>query len=91
MKAGQSAFLFSGALTVLGYIGAALFYAYLLGFDTQTPLACPVCPYITGQGGDHLHKFLVWTLLLGTLNGFLLASIGWCVRAVVWVAKKAKY
>lgn len=88
MKAGQSAFLFTGTLAVLGYIGAALFYGYLLGFNTQTPFTCPVCPSITSLENP-LHKFLVRTLPLGTLNAFLLASIGWCLRGLVLVAKRA--
>lgn len=88
MKAGQSAFLFTGALAALGYIGAPLFYGYLLGFNRQTPFTCPGFPHITSDG-EPLHEFLVRTLLLGTLNAFVLASVGWCLRGLVVVAKGA--
>ena len=88
MKTGQSAFLFTGVLAVLGYIGAGLFYGYLIGFNTQTPFTCPVCPDITSLG-DPLHKFLVRTLILGTLNALFLATVGWCIRGLVAVAKRA--
>jgi hypothetical protein len=86
MRKGQSALLFTGFLSALGYIGAGLFYGYLLGFNTQTQLTCPVCPHIT-SAGDPLHKFVVRTLMLGTLNALLLTSVGWCLRRLVVVAK----
>jgi hypothetical protein len=88
MKPVQSALLFTGALAVLGYIGAAIFYGYLLGFNTQTPFVCPICPHVTAAG-EPSHKFLVRTLFLGTLNALLLASIGWCLRWLVLIAKRA--
>ena len=79
--------MFTAVFAVLGYVGAGLFYGYLVGFSTQMPLACPVCPHIT-DGGDPLHKFLARTLILGTLNALLLVSIGWSLRALIGVAKK---
>jgi hypothetical protein len=88
MKTGQSALLFTAVLAALGYIGAGLFYGYLLGFNTQTPLTCPVCPHITGSG-DLLHKFLARMLILGSLNALLLVSVGWCLRGLVVIAKRA--
>ena len=86
MRKGQSALLFTGFLAALGYIGAGLFYGYLLGFNTQTQFTCPVCAHIT-IAGDPLHKFVVRTLMLGTLNALLLTSVGWCLRRLVVVAK----
>ena len=82
----QSALLFTSFLAALGYIGAGLFYGYLVGFNIQTQFTCPVCPYITGAG-DPLHKFVVRTLMLGTLNALLLTSVGWCLRRLIVVAK----
>ena len=79
--------LFTAVLGALGYFGAGLFYGYLLGFDTQTPLTCPVCPHITGLG-DPLHKFLMRTFILGSLNALLLVSVGWCLRGLVVVARR---
>lgn len=87
MKTRQAALIFTAVLAALGYIGAGLFYGYLLGFDTQTLLSCPVCPHILSLG-DPLHKFLARTLVLGTLNALLLASVGWCLLGLVMVAKR---
>ena len=88
MKTRQSAFLFTGVLAALGYIGAGHFYGSLLGFKTQAPFTCPVCPHILGFG-DPQHKFLDRTLILGTLNALLLVGVGWCLRGLVMVGKRA--
>ncbi len=87
MKARKFAFVFTGILAALGYIGAGLFYGYLLGFNTQAPFTCPVCPNILSSG-DPLHKFLDRTLILGTLNALLVAGVEWCLWGLVVVTKK---
>lgn len=79
--------MFTAVLAGLGYIGAGLFYGGLLGFNTQTPLTCPVCPYIFSLGHP-LRQFLARTLVLGTLNALLVASVGWFFIGLVLVAKK---
>lgn len=87
MEARQSALLFTGIFAALGYIGAGLFYGYLIGLDTQTPFTCPVCPHILGPG-DPLNKFIARTLILGTLNAVFLVGLGWCLRGLVILAKR---
>lgn len=87
MKTRQAALIFTFVLAALGYIGAGLFYGYLLGFDTQTPLTCAACPQILSVG-DPLRKFLALTLVLGWLNALLLVSVGWCLLGLAMVAKR---
>lgn len=86
MGARQSG-LFTGVLAALGYIGAGLFYGYLIGLDTQTPFTCPVCAHILSSG-DPVNKFIVRTVILGTLNALVLVTVGWCIRGLVMLAKK---
>jgi hypothetical protein len=85
MKRGQVVFIV--VLSVLGYIGAGLFYGYLLGFDTQTPLTCPVCPNITSSG-THLQKFLGRTIVLGTVNAIFFLFAAWILRGLIAVTGK---
>lgn len=87
MKTSQAELVFTSALAALGYLGAALFYGYLLGFNTQTPFSCPVCPNVLSSG-DPVHKFLIRTLILGTLNALLLVGVGGCLRRLAMVAKR---
>jgi hypothetical protein len=77
------------ALFALGYLGAGLFYGYLLGFDTQTPWTCPVCPNIASLGNP-LHTFLARTVVLGTLNALFLLGIAWILRGLVAVMGKLR-
>ncbi len=58
------------AVASLGYIGAAVFYSYLIGLNWQTPVACPVCPHILSLG-DPLDKFVRRVTKYGTLNAAL--------------------
>ena len=51
----------------LGYLGAAVFYSYLIGINAQTQIACPVCPHILSSGTP-IHKFVTRVLVLGTLK-----------------------
>jgi hypothetical protein len=88
MKTGYSAWFFTSVLAALGYIGAVLFYGHLLGFNTRTSLICPLCPHIDGAG-DTLHKFMMRTFVLGTLNAFLVVGVGWFFRGLVAVARRA--
>jgi hypothetical protein len=83
----SKAIVFSGVLLFLGYVGAGLFYGYLLGFNTQTPVTCPVCPHILSME-NNIHKFIRRTIVLGTLNGLLFVAIGWLVRGLAAAAKK---
>lgn len=76
---------FTLILVALGYIGAGFFYGYLLGFDTQTPFTCPLCPRILSIGNP-VHKFVVRTLVLGTLNGMCFATVGWILRGLIAIA-----
>jgi hypothetical protein len=87
MRRGQREVVFIVVLTALGYIGAGLFYGYLLGFDTQTPLTCPVCPNISSSGIP-LQKFLVRTIVLGTLNALFFLFVAWILRGLIAVTGK---
>ncbi|MGA3055311.1 MAG: hypothetical protein ABSD63_13970 [Candidatus Korobacteraceae bacterium] len=73
------------ALAVLGYAGAAYFYAGLVGFNPvlnlhQLFFVCPVCPCITSFG-DPTDKFIGRTFGLGTMNAIAFISIGWLLIA----------
>ena len=60
---------------LLGYLGAANFYSYLIGLDTASQTLCPVCPNIDSSG-DPLVKFFARTVIIGTLNAFLYVLVG---------------
>ena len=74
-------------LSALGYLGAGLFYGYLVGLDTQTSLTCPVCPHITSSGTPS-QKFLVRTIVLGTLNALFFLCLAWIPLGLISVARK---
>jgi hypothetical protein len=71
----------------LGYIGAGLFYGYLLGFDSQTPLSCPLCPDIDGRGRS-LTKFVLYSLISGTVNAVCVAASGWLIVGLLRSARR---
>ena len=64
--------------SILGYVGAGLFYGYLVGFDSQTHMTCPLCPYILSRGGP-LTKFVLYTLISGTVNAVCVIAAGWLI------------
>lgn len=72
---------FTLALAFLGYLGAAIFYSYLIGLNLQTQYACPVCPHILSLGSP-LSKFGRRVLGLGTLNAALFVLLGWSFLGV---------
>ena len=72
--------------TVLGYVGAAVFYSYLIGLDWQTPIACPVCPHILSFGESH--KFARRVIIFGTLNAALFITIGWLFIGIARLARR---
>jgi hypothetical protein len=74
-------FLFSG------YLGAANFYSYLIGLNTQTPILCPVCPHIL-SAGDPLPKFFWRVAILGTFNGLFFLIVGWLFVFIVRRVKR---
>jgi uncharacterized sodium:solute symporter family permease YidK len=76
----------TAALALLGYFGAAYFYAYLIGFNSvlnlnQLFFVCPLCPCITSFG-DPVDKFIGRTFGLGTLNAIVFVSVGWLLIAL---------
>jgi hypothetical protein len=64
------------AFLFFGYLGAANFYSYLIGLNTQTQILCPVCPHIL-SAGDPLTKFFSRVAVLGTFNGLFFLIVGW--------------
>jgi len=74
------------ALAVLGYVGAAVFYSYLIGLNWQTPIACPVCPYIISPW--ETHKFARRVAMFGTLNAALFVTIGWLFIGTTRLARR---
>jgi hypothetical protein len=89
MRRGQREVVFIVVLSTVGYIGAGLFYGHLLGFDTQTPLTCLVCPNISSSG-THLQKFLVRTIVLGTLNALFFLFVAWSLRGLIAITGKIR-
>jgi hypothetical protein len=61
----------------LGYLGAAVFYSYLVGINANIQV-CLVCPHITSSG-PAIPKFVFRALLLGTPNALFLLLIGWSI------------
>jgi hypothetical protein len=78
---------FSVAMTFLGYLGAAIFYSYLIGLNLQTQLACPLCPHILSFGSP-LSKFVRRVLLGGTLNAAFFMVVGWLFLGAVRLVKR---
>jgi len=68
----------------LGYLGAAIFYSYLIGIDAQTQIACPVCPHILRFASiPPIHQFVSRVLVLGTVNALFFLLIGWLLISLV--------
>ena len=78
---------FTLLLAFLGYLGAAIFYSYLIGLNLQTQYACPLCPHIIGPG-SRLSNFVRWVLGLGTLNAALFVFVGWLFFGVARFVKR---
>jgi len=87
MRIRQIGVAFTVVLSAMGYVGAGLFYGYLLGFNTQTYLTCPLCPTIFSIGHP-LQHFAVQTLVLGYLNAILFMSVAWSLRGLTVIAGK---
>ena len=83
----RSRIALSLTLGFLGYVGAAIFYSYLIGLDWQTPLACPVCPHILSMG-EPIHKFIRRVIVLGTMNAVLFMIMGWFFVGMARLARK---
>jgi len=62
----------------LGYLGAAVFYSYLVGINANIQILCLVCPHITNSGPP-APKFIYRVLVLGTLNALFLLLVGWSI------------
>jgi len=60
-------------LIALGYLGAAAFYSPYIGINGQNQIACPMCPYLDVIGGG-ARAFLVFSVVLGTVNAFVFAA-----------------
>jgi uncharacterized membrane protein len=69
-------------LAAAGFVGAGVFYSPYIGFNGQTPLACPVCPTIFSIGHPALH-FVEFTVVMGIFNAILFVIVGLAVRAFV--------
>jgi hypothetical protein len=88
-SAGRKGVTRTALFAAVGYIGAGLFYGYLLGLDSQTRLTCPVCPNISSSG-ENLSKFVWRTLLLGTVNAFCFIAAGWLVAGIIHKVRPAQ-
>jgi hypothetical protein len=76
-----------GTFAAVGYVGAALFYGYLVGINAQTPLTCPLCPNILSTGAP-VNKLVLHTGLLGTLNAILFVLVGSIFVTLVRLARR---
>jgi hypothetical protein len=74
------------SLIVLGYVGTAVFYSYLIGFNLEFPYLCPICPDILSLGSPWA-KFIGRTVALGTLNAVTMVACWWAVIGVLAVLK----
>ncbi len=66
----------------LGYLGAAVFYSYLVGINANIQIVCLVCPHISSSGPP-VTKFIYRVLVLGTLNALFLLLVGWSIIFLV--------
>ena len=66
----------------LGYLGAAVFYSYLVGINANIQIVCLVCPHITSSGPP-VSKFIYRVLALGTPNALFLLLVGWSIIFLV--------
>jgi len=62
----------------LGYLGAAVFYSYLIGINANIQIFCLVCPHIASSEPP-VPKFIQRTILFGTLHALFLLFIGWSI------------
>jgi hypothetical protein len=72
---------FTLLVAVIGYMGAASFYAYLPGLNVQHQWACPVCLHILSVGQTPTQEFIYRTIGFGTMNGALFVAAGWLIAA----------
>jgi len=70
----------------IGYLGAALRYSGLAGFDLPAWLrpvthdvACPPCVNLTMIGPPPLVRFFGETVVFGTLNALLFSIVAWLI------------
>jgi len=78
---------FSLAFIVLGYLGAANFYSYLIGLNTAAPFLCPLCPDIDSSG-DPLRQFIWRVAILGSFNALLFLGVGRLLVFLVRIARR---
>ena len=72
--------------SVIGPLGAALFYSPYVGLNWHTKLTCPLCPNVTVVGDTPLALFVSATIGGGILNAiflFLLALAVWKARNIM--------
>ena len=72
----------------LGYLGAAIFYSYLVGINANRQIFCLVCPDITSSGPP-VPKFIHRTLVFGTLHAVFMLLIGWSIIFLVRLIRRA--
>jgi hypothetical protein len=81
----------------LGYLGAAVFYSYLVGINENRQIYCLVCPHIfsiSPPAPPPTTLFIQRTIAFGSLNAFFVLVVGWTiiflVKATKWVIRKAR-
>jgi hypothetical protein len=75
------------ALVAFGYVGAAIYYSHLVGFNVDFPYLCPVCPEILSVGSP-LSKFVWRTITMGTFNAVLFIAVGWALVGMTLSLKR---
>ncbi len=83
--------MFTLCCIVLGYLGAAMYYSYLIGVNFQAinvdvRYVCPACPNIDSIGSP-LAKFIGRTLTLGSINATLFLIVGWLIYGPVMLIR----
>jgi len=72
---------------VLGYLGTANFYSYLIGLNTATRFLCPLCPDIDNSG-NALPKFIWRVAVLGSFNALLFLAAGWFLMFLIRIVRR---
>ncbi len=70
----------------LGYLGAAIFYSYLVGINANIQIFCLACPHITSSGSP-VPRFIYRSLVFGTLNALFLLLVWWSTILLVRFVK----
>jgi hypothetical protein len=73
---------------ILGFLGAAMFYANRIGLDLEKSYLCPACPHVSMLNVHPVLSFLMLTSVMGAPNALILSTIGCGMWALVRRARQ---